>query len=302
MWEGFNPLSNPLLPILRAAHAGPWTVVSDPRREVDLEVGSVYPTRWDVGKGLISAAVSRGVLRSPLDVRESFQPPWKSPNARAGIWYTAENLRPPLEGWDATLSFDSNSWPSNAYLPFWQLNSDLFGGDSRGLLGETLHIDALATSREPTLPASRGFCCAILRNPDPVRLKMISLLKTLGPVDIYGPITRRPVPSKASVFRQYRFALVFENDLYPGYVTEKPFDAWHCGAVPIYWGLDSSGILNPNAVLNLAEMSGPLELMERVADLERSPEKRLEMTSFPIILRKPDPEPALQIIRTALGA
>lgn len=302
MWAGFDPLSNPLLSILEAADPGPWTVVADERRLVDLEVGSVYPTRWDLAKGIGVSAISRGMLRSPLDVRESFQTPGKSASARVGIWYTAENRRPPTDGWDATLSFDSNGWPRNAYLPFWQLNSDLFGGSFPGLLGETLSIDGMLTSRQgySDVGSRPGFCCAILRNPDPVRLKAIELLNRIGPVDIYGPLARKPVPSKASIFRQYRFALVFENDLYPGYVTEKAFDAWHCGSIPLYWGLDSAESLNPKAIVNMATLADPFELVEAVADLERDPDSMGEMASLPLLLRKPDSAPVIELVRRVL--
>lgn len=302
MWEGFDPFSNPLLPILEAATPGPWTVVTDARREVDLEVGSVYPTRWDLARGIGVSAVSRGMLRSPLDVRESFQTPGKSASARVGIWYTAENRRPPAEGWDATLSFDSDAWPGNAYLPFWQLNSDLFGGSFAGLLGETLSIEAMVSSRQTYLEVGSrpGFCCAILRNPDPVRLKAIELLKRVGPVDIYGPLARKPVASKVSIFQRYRFALVFENDLYPGYVTEKPFDAWHCGAVPLYWGWDAAESLNPRALVNMATLADPLELVEAVADLERNPDSIGEMASLPLLSRRPNTAPVIELVRRVL--
>lgn len=302
MWEGFDPHSNPLLPILEAAHPGPWTVVRSARRDVDLEVGSVYPTRWDLLKGMGASAIARGMLRSPLDVRESFQTPGKSLSARAGIWYTAENRRPPAEGWDATLSFDSDGWPRNAYLPFWQLNSDLFGGSFSGLLGETLNIDSMLTSRKNNsdVGSRPGFCCAILRNPDPVRLKAVELLNRVGRVDIYGPLARKPVPSKAAILRRYRFALVFENDLYPGYVTEKAFDAWHCGAVPLYWGWDSAESLNPQALINMAHLAGPVELADLVADLERDSDAIGEMASLPLLLRRPDTSPVVELIRHVL--
>ncbi len=42
--------------------------------------------------------------------------------------------------------------------------------------------------------------------------------------------------SKVDVFRRYRFALVFENQRQPGYVTEKFLDCLLDGTVPIYWG------------------------------------------------------------------
>lgn len=36
--------------------------------------------------------------------------------------------------------------------------------------------------------------------------------------------------------RRYKFTIAFENQSYPGYVTEKIADALMAGTVPIYWG------------------------------------------------------------------
>ncbi|MBX2995767.1 MAG: hypothetical protein KF681_13130 [Bdellovibrionaceae bacterium] len=46
-----------------------------------------------------------------------------------------------------------------------------------------------------------------------------------------------PVKSKFEVLSQYRFAICFENaEKIPGYITEKIFDCFSCGTIPIYWG------------------------------------------------------------------
>jgi hypothetical protein len=50
------------------------------------------------------------------------------------------------------------------------------------------------------------------------------------------PSHRGPVKSKNAVMRQYKFALAYENASFPGYVTEKMFDAWFAGCVPVYLG------------------------------------------------------------------
>lgn len=44
------------------------------------------------------------------------------------------------------------------------------------------------------------------------------------------------VPTKAEVLRRSRFSIVYENAIFRGYVTEKIFDAFCAGNVPIYWG------------------------------------------------------------------
>jgi len=79
-------------------------------------------------------------------------------------------------------------------------------------------------------------------------------------VDVYGAGWPKDLPnyygvcmSKADVFRRYQFALVFENQRQPGYVTEKFLDCLLDGTVPIYWG-------DPTLISRLpAEMIYPIE-------------------------------------------
>ena len=51
------------------------------------------------------------------------------------------------------------------------------------------------------------------------------------------PSYRGRVRGKRDVMSQTRFAICFENvrDL-PGYITEKIFDCFFSGCVPVYWG------------------------------------------------------------------
>ena len=45
-----------------------------------------------------------------------------------------------------------------------------------------------------------------------------------------------PVVSKAETFGRYNFALCFENCILRGWITEKIFDCFFAGTVPVYWG------------------------------------------------------------------
>lgn len=47
---------------------------------------------------------------------------------------------------------------------------------------------------------------------------------------------RGPVASKADVLGRYTFAICFENMILEGWITEKIFDCFHAGAVPVYLG------------------------------------------------------------------
>ena len=59
------------------------------------------------------------------------------------------------------------------------------------------------------------------------------------------------------IFRKHKFALVFENALTRGYVTEKVVNAYAGSAVPVFWGgalnkADLADVLNPRAYVHCA--------------------------------------------------
>ena len=58
-----------------------------------------------------------------------------------------------------------------------------------------------------------------------------------GSADLPFPSYRGPLDSKDEVLRRARFAIAYENSRgAPGYVTEKIFDCFRCGCVPVYIG------------------------------------------------------------------
>lgn len=50
------------------------------------------------------------------------------------------------------------------------------------------------------------------------------------------PSYKGEVAQKRSVLQQYRFCICYENAAFPGYITEKIFDCFFSGVVPVYWG------------------------------------------------------------------
>jgi hypothetical protein len=63
-----------------------------------------------------------------------------------------------------------------------------------------------------------------------------------------------PVFEKVSTLSGYRFALCFENTAFPGYVTEKIFDCFAAGCIPIYLGApDIKGLVPPGAFIDARE-------------------------------------------------
>ena len=66
-------------------------------------------------------------------------------------------------------------------------------------------------------------------------LKLIK--KALSALAPKFPSYRGKIANKLQTLRQYRFSICYENarDI-PGYITEKIFDCFFAGCVPVYWG------------------------------------------------------------------
>jgi alpha(1,3/1,4) fucosyltransferase len=59
------------------------------------------------------------------------------------------------------------------------------------------------------------------------------------PDPVYAAVaaaSRGTVTSKAATLGRYTFAICFENMVLPGWITEKIFDCFAAGCVPVYWG------------------------------------------------------------------
>lgn len=198
------------------------------------------------------------------------------------IWYTGENIRPPYDKkWDLILSFENETKiNNNVFLPFWATT-----------FGETTESAKLKQNYF-ILPRNqkfekRKFACAVISNPEPIRMRIIEELSKIGQVDLYGSVFNKAVTDKTKVVSDYYFNICFENDLYPNYITEKIFQSWDAGAVPIWWGLDKSGYINEKALINFA--SGSIESnLEQLRFLLANPREILKLANLPLLKKEYD--------------
>ncbi len=100
----------------------------------------------------------------------------------------------------------------------------------------------------------KKLCAWVATNWIPKRLEMLDFFSTLGSdaLHLYGvpppqyrnsDMDKGLIPGfysgeeKLHVLKNYKFCICFENThTTPGYITEKIFDAFAAGCVPIYWG------------------------------------------------------------------
>ena len=171
-------------------------------------------------------------------------------------------------------------------------------------LGKSVTLEELTSHRNASYESRKKFCVAFIGKAYPFRMHSLSALSKIGKIDVYGGIARNPRRSDAvnkfEIAQDYRFFYAFENDLYPGYVTEKAPEAWATGAIPLYWGLDANKSLNPEAMINLTDFKTLEDFTKRVKEVDASKEKWNRIASQPLLLEKPTLDSIKNALRNAL--
>lgn len=286
------------------------SVVFNPSERVDIGIESVYGARDLPALKSRARRFIQSHLPGGIKFDGGFHTPNQQPsdNARYSVFYTGENERPPEGDWDLYLSFDLNSYRSrNVYLPLWWLTcSDLILPTTAPYLGKALTLDEMLSPRKATVNERKKFCVAFIGKAYPFRMHALSALSSIGKVDVFGGIARNTKRSRAEykyeISQKYRFVFCFENDLFPGYVTEKAPEAWGTGAVPLYWGSDPKGYLNQKAMLNLANYPTLENYVEAVNQVNEDKRLWSEIASRPFLQRKPNLNEVKMTIRNRLSA
>lgn len=226
-----------------------------------------------------------------LSIHNGYRTPLRTQSKN--LWWTFENRRPPSGIFDATISFDLDSYSdSNFYLPLVYQYLDISGKRGRYVK----HKKTVLQCMEPRqitveqVEKRNGFVSAFINNPHPMRIRAIEHLNKFSEVSIFGRYSGRYVRNKVGIASDFKFNLCFENDLYPGYVTEKVLEAWLSKSIPLYWGDDAAGILNQEAIVNLRNFSNMKAFIEYVLDLNESPGKMAAMINQPLFSKNCDYE------------
>jgi len=232
--------------------------------EGEIEVTSVFET---TSQKLLAAALRRfGFPRDKQSVDRAKAEPVRK------VWFTGENKRPPHSSlFDAFISFDQDPMGGkNCYFPLFYI--DLLISHPEATLRRGLGFPDPQTLLEPRISQSekpKGVC-AFISNGEPTRLRAIDELSKWIDVDVYGPWVNKPVPNKHQIAKGYKYTLCFENDLFPGYITEKLLDAYICDTVPLYWGdLGLERHINRSSFINALDYESLELFAERVGKLSR---------------------------------
>jgi alpha(1,3/1,4) fucosyltransferase len=134
----------------------------------------------------------------------------------------------------------------------------------------------------------------IARDRYRARLRAIEAFSNLADFDLFGEgwdarhpavepglhaaaqrVYRGPVDEKLSLLAQYRFALVFENTRFPGYISEKLFDCFFARCIPVYSGApDVALYIPPPAFIDARQFATFAELEQFLRAITESDAKR----------------------------
>jgi hypothetical protein len=204
------------------------------------------------------------------------------------IFYTGENERP----WDYqchySISFDHNEFEGRNYrLPLYVI----YDYDNH-------HRDVPNTSTIQRIPSDllvkKDFCSFVVKNGGcQKRNEWFQILNSYKGVASGGPLFNnigyvlprgeQSVQAKLQFLNSYRFNLCFENTSYPGYATEKLYEALCAKTVPIYWGSPTIECdFNTKAFLNWHDYGNDADFLDAIKEIDDNPDMYEEMYLQPM--------------------
>ncbi len=152
------------------------------------------------------------------------------------IFYTEENIRPDYNITDYSMDFD--------YMDFYDR-----------------HLKIICCWYKKIFYKKTNFCSFIVSNGGnkftyfrDVFFEELSKYKKVDSGGKWKNNIGEPVDNKIEWLKSYKFNICFENSSYPGYLTEKLFEAFAAGCIPIYWG-DTSLRVGQDNILDSKESS-----------------------------------------------
>lgn len=192
--------------------------------------------------------------------------------------FSVENKWPDYAEFDYSLSFRHDAGKRNLRVPYYV--QEVPPGD--------LIKDAGFADR--VMAEERDFCGFLVSNGNPRRtwnrVEFFRRLDAKRRVNSggrsYNNIGGEPVKDRRAFIAKHRFYIAFENQSWPGYVTEKIACAMQGGAIPIYWG--DPGVVkefNPKSFVNVHDFKDMDAAIDHVLKLAEDPAAMRAMLAEP---------------------
>jgi hypothetical protein len=195
------------------------------------------------------------------------------------LQYTWEAQAPSLNEYDLSIGFDLIDHPKYFRLPLYY-----------AFFTDKIHSEHRHTKCNPN---KKHFACIIVTNAGGInplnkmpfdgctaRIRLfhqLSLYKTVQSAGKYLNTIGGPLPGGSSEAMEWakdcKFMISYENQKYPGYITEKPALAYLAGAVPIYYAHESVfEDVNKDAVILANDFNREEELIDYIKKVDQDDE------------------------------
>ena len=164
------------------------------------------------------------------------------------IFFTGENIEPNFNETNFSFSFSENLGSQNYRLPLWVLFINWF--DVKNNIQQRdpaylIPLKELIKNRSRKVIAKPLFCSFIASKPQGERINFVPKLDHEKRVHSLGRLYsnsfikiggRGDHKMKLNYMKMFKFNVAFENEISPGYVTEKILHSFSANSIPIYWG------------------------------------------------------------------
>ncbi|MDT0688603.1 glycosyltransferase family 10 [Salegentibacter sp. F188] len=196
------------------------------------------------------------------------------------IFYTAENKKLDFTAADFGISFEFLDRKNHYRFPFYAYRI-LSSNNLDKLCQKFTEQEA-----ERQWEQKKRFCCMVVSNPGAKkRIEFFQNLNNLKKVDSGGGTLNNiggRISNKLEFISKYKFVLAFENESFPGYLTEKLVDGILAGGIPVYWGDPLVGnVFNVERFIHYRPGENEEDIFATIFNMEKDKEKYME------ILRKP---------------
>lgn len=192
------------------------------------------------------------------------------------IFYTGENVAPPLGYCQYSFSFDYLDDVRNYRLPHYLLYDGYYDLDKEKNLNDSM--------------SSRKFCNFVASNGNcPTRNSFVEKLSKYKKVDSGGRWMNNigyAVPDKRKFQSEYKFSIAFENEAYrpqnPGYTTEKIMEPMTVNSIPLYWGnplVDRE--FNTKSFVNFYDFKSENDMIDYIIELDKNDDLYMEKLKQP---------------------
>lgn len=196
------------------------------------------------------------------------------------LWITGESVDCEFVGADYSISYKPDG-PQNYYKIHW-VNAKIISE----LVSASLPQVIIKNRDKP----KKYFCNFIYSKPERKRFPGVAtrnefckLLSTYKKVDCAGRslnntdrlklMEQGGGNAKINFMSDYKFSIAFENQSREGYITEKIWDAYQAGTIPIYYGSNNiTDFFNAKSFVNCHDYSSFEEVIDRVIEIDNDPQ------------------------------